>query len=278
MCLAFDPCASMWIMKNILLIAISSTHWGKRTYYKQGTCDNIGIILGMGSAKERRHFNVKSSLIGLSHTENNRWMWLIFSIHPPWTHHKSLTKHKGCLWWVWSTTYALTWSFYSQYRILLSRVKFDSVVASSFKRSNGGLVWFIMQQNYHHSKSWLNWYGRNLWYSSSVILCNGNCHYNDVIMDAIASQITSLTIVYSADYYDADQRKHQNSASLAFMRGIHRGPVNSPHKWPVTRKMFPFDDVIMHPGEEEGNRTAIVMTWFRSTRVSVLQQITGWGY
>ena len=44
---------------------------------------------------------------------------------------------------------------------------------------------------------------------------------------------------------DADQRKHQSSASLAFVQGIHRGPVNSPHKWPVTRKMFPFDDVIM---------------------------------
>ena len=64
-------------------------------------------------------------------------------------------------------------------------------------------------------------------------------------MDEIASQITSLTIVYSAVYLDADQRKHQSSASLAFVRGIHRGPVNSPHKWPVTRKMFPFDDVII---------------------------------
>ena len=40
-------------------------------------------------------------------------------------------------------------------------------------------------------------------------------------------------------------KKHQSSASLAFVRGIHRLPVNSPHKWPVTRKMFPFDDVIM---------------------------------
>ena len=59
------------------------------------------------------------------------------------------------------------------------------------------------------------------------------------------SQITSLTIVYSAVYSGEDQRKHQSSASLAFVRGIHRGPVNSPHKWPVTRKMFPFDDVIM---------------------------------
>ena len=40
-------------------------------------------------------------------------------------------------------------------------------------------------------------------------------------------------------------KKDQSSASLAFVWGIHRGLVNSPHKWPVTRKMFPFDDVIM---------------------------------
>ena len=70
-------------------------------------------------------------------------------------------------------------------------------------------------------------------------------HYDDVIMSAIASQFTILTIVYSIVYSDADQRKHQSSASLAFVRGIHRGPVNSPHKWQVARKMFPFDDVIM---------------------------------
>ena len=70
-------------------------------------------------------------------------------------------------------------------------------------------------------------------------------HNDDVIKSAMASQITSLTIVYWTVYSDADQRKHQSSASLAFVRGIHRGPVNSPHKWPVTRKMFPFHDVIM---------------------------------
>ena len=58
-------------------------------------------------------------------------------------------------------------------------------------------------------------------------------------------QITSLTVVYSTVYSGADQRKHQRSTSLAFVRGIHRWPVNSPHKWPNTRKMFPFDDVIM---------------------------------
>ena len=71
-------------------------------------------------------------------------------------------------------------------------------------------------------------------------------HYNDVIMGSMASQIISLRIVYSAVYSGADQRKHQSSASLAFVRGIHRRPVNSPHKWPIMWKMFPFDDVIMN--------------------------------
>ena len=66
-------------------------------------------------------------------------------------------------------------------------------------------------------------------------------------MGALASQITSLTSVYSAVYSGEDQRKHQSSASLAFVREIHRWPVNSPLKGPVTRKMFPFDDVIMRP-------------------------------
>ena len=64
-------------------------------------------------------------------------------------------------------------------------------------------------------------------------------------MGTMPSQITSLAIVYSTVYSGADQRKDHNSASLAFVRWIHRGPVNSPHKWPVTRKIFPFDDVIM---------------------------------
>ena len=70
-------------------------------------------------------------------------------------------------------------------------------------------------------------------------------HYSDVIMSAMASQITSVSIVYSAVCLGADQRKHQSSASLAFVRGIHRWPVNSPRKGPVMRKMFPFDDIIM---------------------------------
>ena len=66
-------------------------------------------------------------------------------------------------------------------------------------------------------------------------------------MSVMVSQITSLTIVYSTVYSGTYERKHQISASLAVLRGIHRWPVNAPHKGPVTRKMFPFDDVIMVP-------------------------------
>ena len=71
-------------------------------------------------------------------------------------------------------------------------------------------------------------------------------HYNNVIMGAIAPQITSPTTVYSIVYSDADQRKHQSSTSLTSVWGIHRGPVNSPHKWPVTRKMCAVCNNMLH--------------------------------
>ena len=107
-----------------------------------------------------------------------------------------------------------------------------SIITTSFNLSHGIIeVPFIFPEG-------------NYWqeYTDVGIDCY---HYNDVIMSAMASQITSLTIVYTTVYSNTDQRKHQSSASLVFVRGIHRGPVNSPHKGPVTRKMFPFDDVIM---------------------------------
>ena len=71
-------------------------------------------------------------------------------------------------------------------------------------------------------------------------------HYNDDIMSAMVSQITSPTIVYWTLYSSAEQRKHQNSASLAFVRGIHQRLVNSLHRGPVTRKIFLYDDVTMY--------------------------------
>ena len=65
-------------------------------------------------------------------------------------------------------------------------------------------------------------------------------------MSLMASQITSLTSVYPTMFSGTDQRKRQSSASLAFMRGFHRWPVNSPHKKRVTPKMLPFDEVILN--------------------------------
>ena len=76
-------------------------------------------------------------------------------------------------------------------------------------------------------------------------LMNRYEHKNDFIMGAMAFLIASLAIVYSTVYSCVDQRKHQSSASLAFVREINRWQVNSPYKGPVLRKMFPFDDAIM---------------------------------
>ena len=117
-------------------------------------------------------------------------------------------------------------------------------------------------------------------------LSNNSCwvnHYDDVIMSAIASQITSLTIVYSTVYPGADRSKHQSSASLAFVWGNHRGPVNSPHKWPVTRKIFPFDDVIMscnvcHQGISSDNAeqhliTSLVPSYFMIMHLTISQSV-----
>ena len=77
-------------------------------------------------------------------------------------------------------------------------------------------------------------------------------------MSAMASQITGVSIVCSTVGSGGDQRKHQSPASLAFVRGFHRSSVNSPHKGPVTRKMFPFDDVIMRLS---ATRASIANLW-----------------
>ena len=82
-------------------------------------------------------------------------------------------------------------------------------------------------------------------------------------MSVMVSQITTLTIVYPSVYLGIDWRKHQSSASLAFVRGIHRWSLNSPHKGPVTRKMFPFDDVhlMMSSCYASLKFSQIVLTW-----------------
>ena len=75
-------------------------------------------------------------------------------------------------------------------------------------------------------------------------------HYSDIVMSMMASQITSVSIVCLSICSGADQRKHQSFVALALVRGIHWWPEDSPHKGPLTRKMFPFDHPIMcgrHP-------------------------------
>ena len=106
-------------------------------------------------------------------------------------------------------------------------------------------------------------------------------YYNDVIMSAMA-QITGVSIVYSTVCVGADQRNHQSSASLTFVRGIHRWPLNSPHKGPVTRKVFPFDDVIMSKRRlwgiiDSGGRSPLGLTYrgqpYTSVSNAMLTQI-----
>ena len=96
----------------------------------------------------------------------------------------------------------------------------------------------------------------HLWYANGFIVV-GYCllgvnsrrcstqHYSHVILSAMKPQITGVLIVYWSVYSGLDQRKHQNSTSLTFERGIHWWPENLPHKGSVTQKMHLSDDVIM---------------------------------
>ena len=97
-----------------------------------------------------------------------------------------------------------------------------------------------------HSRQDMALFELDLWrVMSRAILFKNDAPYNDVLMSATASHITSVSIVCSTVCSSADQRKHQSSASLVFVRGIHRWPVDSSHKGPATRKMLQFVDVIM---------------------------------
>ena len=103
----------------------------------------------------------------------------------------------------------------------------------------------------------------------SLFSAKNALHYSDVIMSAMVSKITSASIAYSTVCSGAEQRKHQSSTSLAFVRGIHWWPVNSLHKGLVTQKMFPFDYVIMYMfnfGLSFIDKTIWVSHWWVRTR------------
>ena len=151
----------------------------------------------------------------------------------------------------------LIWNLYVIWCCMLSYMYADKVAKSAAMLANTVLrfwnphkefpcTWredFMDSYNWNQNSISLRWVLPNLFFSFRYF--SNFWHYCDVIMGAMASQITSLTSVYSTAHSGADKRKHQSSASLAFVRGIHRWLVSSRHKWSVTRKMFPLDDVIM---------------------------------
>ena len=110
-------------------------------------------------------------------------------------------------------------------------------------------VWHILWSTLktdccHHAKFVLSF--------GTAYLCNDNmwCHYSDVIMSSMTFRFTGVSIVYSTVCSDADQRKHHSSTLLALVTGIHQWRVNSLHKEPVTREIFPFDDIIMTTSDD----------------------------
>ena len=98
-------------------------------------------------------------------------------------------------------------------------------------------------------------------------------HYGDVIMGTIASQITSLTIVYST-VYSGRSKKTSKLRVTGLCVGNSPGTGEFPAKWPVTRKMFPFDDAIMRLFRERSSPALLesIFTYLSSfaqqTRVS----------
>ena len=82
-------------------------------------------------------------------------------------------------------------------------------------------------------------------------------------MGPLASQITSLTIVYSTIYSDADQKKYKK------LRATGVCVWNSPHtEWPVTRKMFPFDYVIMVHFESQTSTLLVLKLEYYGKKIS----------
>ena len=166
--------------------------------------------------------------------------------------HLSIIQH----WWLGAEPLPepmITWNMVD---VWYSRLQFDRWMWRFLER-NGNFFIFSMTISVRKVFSWSVWCElahttalsllsmalRH--FSRSWLRTTYRLHYSSVIMRAMASQITGVLMVCWIVCSCADQRKLKNSASLAFVRGIHRWLVNSPHNGPVTRKMFPLDDVIM---------------------------------
>ena len=128
----------------------------------------------------------------------------VWDITSPPTQVSQLTERNFCISWLLN-------SFKKEKEVKSDLSKFFLVLLGT-----PSIEFFV--DRYHHVDDTMKIQG-----AAQVLRDNIYSHYNDVIMTTMASQITSLTVVYSTVYSDADQRKHQSSASLAFVWEIHRG-------------------------------------------------------
>ena len=131
--------------------------------------------------------------------------------------------------------YILCWLYFScSYRHgIVTPIKIGSIFPWNFNQNTS----LFIHENATFCAGEMSWYSYGVGVLCFLVIVSSirwifsfDSHHDDVIMSAIASQITSFTIVYSTVYSGADKKKHESTASLAFVRGIHRGPVNSPHK------------------------------------------------
>ena len=156
---------------------------------------------------------------------------------------------------LWSNMYLITMNF-----ILWVWYSWATVEGIASIRNYIHTLCACNYSSMHYTYTTLLYYYTMHWFISYLSVKRPLKHYNGVIMSAMASKTTGVSIVYSTICSNVDQRKHQSSVSLAFVRGIYRWPVISPQRGPVTRKMFPFDDVIMSELKLPAGR----VTWWYS--------------
>ena len=136
-------------------------------------------------------------------------------------------------------------------------------------------MWLLVQQldNSNNKKIFVRWIHRrplNVLHTGLWKLIRIN-HYIDVIMTTVASQITSLAVVCLTVYSDADQRKHQSSASLAFVWGIHWDRTKGQLRGKCFHLMTSSWIVV-----ETWKETCLTLTHWGRDKMDVISQTTLW--
>ena len=160
--------------------------------------------------------------------------FLVASLMSYWTNNRvagemaSLKVHVTSPWW-------------DGFRLcVLIKIQGDSFVMACVKYFQDALFIMILRSCYSHSLGWIP-----VWITVFINIYDIKWWQNKKCIMKFYITSKCPKILHNYVCSGTDQRKYQSSASLAFVRGIHWWPVDSPHKGPVTRKMFLFDDVIM---------------------------------